>query len=67
MKASAYVKAKNNTDRGFFISCIAAWVAFRLVWMNLAKDRITGPNYPLEFFCDSGENRIDFQTDGNQM
>lgn len=29
------------------------------------KDRITDLNYPPEFICDSGENRIDFQTDGN--
>ena len=29
------------------------------------KDRITDLNYPLEFFCANGENRIDFQTDGN--
>lgn len=29
------------------------------------KDRITDLNYPPEFFCDSGENRIDFQTERN--
>ena len=29
------------------------------------KDRITGLNYPPEFICDSGENRIDFQTGDN--
>ena len=29
------------------------------------KDRITDLNYPPEFICDSGENRIDFQTGDN--
>ena len=29
------------------------------------KDCISGLNYPPEFLCDSGENRIDFQTEGN--
>lgn len=29
------------------------------------KDRITDLNYPSEFFCTGGENRIDYQTDGN--
>ena len=31
----------------------------------LPKDRITDLNYPAEFFCTGGENRIDYQTDGN--
>ena len=34
-------------------------------WITPPKDNITGMNYPPEFFCDSGENRIDFQTDGS--
>ena len=29
------------------------------------KDRITDLNYPPDFICDSGENRIDFQTGDN--
>ena len=24
-------------------------------------------NYPAEFFCDNGKNRIDFQTDGEKI
>ena len=33
--------------------------------INPAKDSVTALSYPPEFLCDSGENRIDFQTDGN--
>ena len=44
---------------------IAVCAALCFVRMNPAKDSVTALNYPPEFFCDSGENRIDFQTDGN--
>ena len=44
---------------------LAVCAAFCLVRMNPAKDSVTELNYPPEFFCDSGENRVDFQTDGS--
>ena len=44
---------------------LAVCAAFCLVRINPAKDSVTALNYPPEFLCDSGENHIDFQTDGN--
>ena len=49
----------------FVMLGLAVCVALCLVRMNPAKDSIAELNYPPEFFCDNGENRIDFQTDGN--
>lgn len=34
-------------------------------WLTPPEDSIAGANYPSEFFCESGENRIDIQTDGS--
>ena len=44
---------------------LAVCAAFCLVRVNPAKDSVTELNYPPEFLCDSGENRMDFQTDGS--
>ena len=49
----------------FVLSGIAVGVVCCFAWTTPPKDSITDLNYPLEFLCDSGENRIDFQTDGN--
>lgn len=40
-------------------------IVFFLAFFNPPKDGITDPNCPSEFFCDSGENHIDYQSDGN--
>ena len=34
-------------------------------YMKFPYDRVTDKGIPKEFFCGGGENRIDFQTDGN--
>ena len=47
----------------FFAVGVCAAVCFCTI--NPPKDGIADLNYPSEFFCDSGENHIDFQTDGN--
>ena len=44
---------------------LAVCTAFCLVKINSEKDSVTELNYPSEFICDSGENRIDFQTGDN--
>lgn len=49
----------------FALLGIAVGAVFCFVWINPPRDSIADPNYPSEFFCDSGENNIDFQTDGN--
>lgn len=49
----------------FVLSGIAVGAISCFAKIRPPKDRITGLNYPLEFFCDSGETRIDYQTDGN--
>lgn len=36
-----------------------------LVGLNPPRDDTADKNYPAEFFCDSGENSVDYQTDGN--
>ena len=36
-----------------------------LAYMNFPYDRVADKDIPPEFFCDSGGNRIDFQTDDN--
>ena len=47
------------------LSGIAVGAVLCLALINPPKDRITNPNYPSEFFCTGGENRIDYQSDGN--
>ena len=49
----------------FALLGLAVGAVFCFVGIHPPKDRITDPNYPLEFFCTGGENRIDYQTDGN--
>ena len=34
-------------------------------YMKLPYDRVAGIDIPSEFFCDGGENRMDFQSNGN--
>ena len=47
------------------LSGIAVGMVYCFAWLNPPKDSIAELNYPSEFFCDSGENRIDFQSDDN--
>ena len=49
----------------FVLLAITVGAVFCFAGLDPSKDSITDLNYPLEFFCDSNENRIDFQTDGN--
>ena len=49
----------------FALLSLAAGAVFCFVGIHPPKDRSTDLNYPSEFFCDSGENRIDFQTGDN--
>ena len=49
----------------FVLSSITVGAVCCFAWITPPKDSITDLNYPPEFFCDSGENRIDLQTDGN--
>ena len=49
----------------FVLSGIAIGAVCCFAWTTPPKDGITDLNYPPEFFCDSGKNCIDFQTDGN--
>lgn len=49
----------------FALLAVIIGIVFCLVLANTPKDRITNLNYPSEFFCDSGENHIDYQSDGN--
>ena len=49
----------------FALLGLAVGAVFCFVEIHPPKDRSTDPNYPLEFFCTGGENRIDDQTDGN--
>lgn len=43
----------------------AIGAAFLFTWVKLPKDGIAELDYPPEFLCDAGENRIDIQTDGS--
>ena len=47
----------------FFAVSVCTAVFFASI--NPLNDDIKDKNYPSEFFCNVGENRIDFQTDGN--
>ena len=47
------------------LSGIAVGMVYCFAWLNPPKDSIAELNYPSEFFCDSGGNRIDFQRDGS--
>ena len=47
----------------FFAVGVCAAVCFCTI--NPPKDGIAELNYPSEFFCNGGDNRIDFQTDNN--
>ena len=49
----------------FALLAVIIGIVFFLVLFNPPKDRISNPNCPSEYFCDGGENRIDYQTDGN--
>ena len=49
----------------FVISVFAVGAMFCFAEINPSKDVVADLNYPSEYFCDGGENRIDFQTDGN--
>lgn len=49
----------------FAFLAVIIGIVLCLVLVNPPKDRITNLNYPSEFFCDSGENHIDYQSDGN--
>ena len=49
----------------FALTCIAIGAVCCLVRIFPPKDCITDLNYPSEFFCDSGKNRIDLQTDNS--
>ncbi len=42
--------------------CVSA-VGF-IAYLSPPKDKISGFNYPPKFFCETKENRIDYQTDG---
>ena len=46
-----------------FAVSVCAAVFFASI--NPPKDDVSDFDYPSEFFCDCGENHIDFQTDGN--
>ena len=47
-----------------FFSFIAVCATCCFATLNPTNDSIADLNYPSEFFCDGGENRIDFQSDG---
>ena len=49
----------------FVLLSLAVGAVLCFAKIDPPKDRITDLNYPLKFFCANGENRIDFQTDGN--
>lgn len=49
----------------FALLAVIIGIVLCLVLANTPKDRIANLNYPSEFFCDSGENHIDYQSDGN--
>lgn len=49
----------------FALLGLAVGAVFCFVGIHPPKDRITDLNYPPEFICDSGENRIDFQSGDN--
>lgn len=48
----------------FVLSGITVGAGFCFAGINPPKDSISHLNYPPEYFCGDGENRIDFQTDG---
>lgn len=45
------------------VLCVAAAVGF-LIYVSPPKDEIKAFDYPSEFFCETAENRIDYQKDG---
>lgn len=47
------------------LSGIIAGALCCLARLDPPKDVVTGVNYPAEFFCESGENPMALQTDGN--
>ena len=49
----------------FALLSLAVSAVFCFVGIHPPKDRSTDLNYPSEFFCDSGENHSDYQTDDN--
>lgn len=49
----------------FALLGIAVGAVYCFAWLNPPKDSISELDYPSEIFCNGGENRIDYQSDGN--
>lgn len=58
-------RRKIITVTAFVLFCIGACIVYCFAEINPPIDSITNLNYPPEFLCDSVENRIDYQTEGN--